>query len=380
MKTRATLMIGALLALLVVAWAALARTRPPPHSTTSAAHELPSFKFPLGAQPPHVYSGGTAKQVTVADFPVSKSIAGVFMTLEPGALRELHWHANAAEWAYIFEGTVRVTVTDPEGRTEIADFAPGDVWYFPRGHAHSLEGVGPGTAKFLLVFDNGAFSEFATFSVSDWIAHTPKEIVAKNLGLSVDEVGGFPTKEVYIAKGPIPTPLDRTKALGGAQPSPPLTHKFSLRAQRPVKDGQAGEVWLASQREFPISTAMTGLFMHLQPGGLREMHWHPNADEWQYVSKGHLRLTVFASSGLASVTELGPGDVGFVPMGYGHALESVGDEPAEAILMLNSGNYEEISLSGLLAAQPRYLLGTNFKVPASVIDRLPRAEKFFAGP
>jgi oxalate decarboxylase len=360
---------------------------PAPHAASAGAPDsilvdgkLPPFKFNLGAVKPVVYKGGTAKQVTAVDFPVSRSIAGVYMTLEPGGLRELHWHANAAEWAYVFEGNLRTTVHDPEGRSEINDFGPGDLWYFPRGHGHSIQGIGPGTAKFLLAFDNGYFSEFATFSVTDWIARTPKDIVAKNLGLPVAQIDDFPTKAggVYISSGPVPPPLDRTQALGGPQPVTPLSHKFSLRAQRPYVSEPGGQIWLASEKQFPLSTTMTGAFLALPPGGLRELHWHPNADEWQYVNKGKLRLTVFASSGMASVVELGPGDVGFVPMGFGHALESIGDEPAEAVLVFNSGEYQEIGLSAWLASNPSYLLQNNFvSVPDPVIAALPRSKRFF---
>jgi oxalate decarboxylase len=117
--------------------------------------ELPSFRYQLGAQKTEQFNGGTAKEANVTGFPVSEKLAGVYMTLEPGALRELHWHANAAEWAYVIEGNCRVTTIDPAGQCEIVDFGPGDVWYFPRGHGHSIQGLGPGTCTFLLVFDNG---------------------------------------------------------------------------------------------------------------------------------------------------------------------------------------------------------------------------------
>lgn len=358
-----------------------ARRHMEPAPSTVASNALPSFKSSFNTQKLHTYQGGTSKMVNVDAFPASKSVAGVFMTLEPGGLRELHWHANAAEWSYVFEGNMRVTILDPSGRSQIADLGPGDLWYFPKGYAHSLEGRGPGTATFLLAFDNGAFDEFATFDITDWIAHTPKEIVAKSLGLSIDEVDTLPKREVYISQGTVPPPLSRTRAHGGPQFSTPLSHVFHLRAQKPFKEGPDGQVWRASQREFPMSTTMTGLFMRIQPGGLRELHWHPNADEWQYVSKGRIRLAVFAASGRASVVELGPGDVGFVPMGFGHALESVGDEPAEAVIILNSGDYQEISLSGWIASNPDYVLETNLpNVPTSVIEQLPRRERFFAGP
>ena len=103
--------------------------------------ELPSFRYPPGAQTEQ-FNGGTAKEANVTGFPVSEKLAGVYMTLEPGALRELHWHANAAEWAYVLEGNCRVTTIDPLGQCEIVDFGPGDVWYFPRGHGHSIQGLG----------------------------------------------------------------------------------------------------------------------------------------------------------------------------------------------------------------------------------------------
>jgi len=36
-----------------------------------------------------------------------------------------------------------------------------------------LECLGDKPAHFILIFDNGYFSEFGTFSISDWIGHTP---------------------------------------------------------------------------------------------------------------------------------------------------------------------------------------------------------------
>lgn len=101
---------------LVVNAAGAAETMQPPFGPAPPpldGPELPSFRFPLGAQPTHQFDGGTAKEATVVQFPVSEKLAGVCMTLEPGALRELHWHANAAEWAYVIAGRCRVTTIDP---------------------------------------------------------------------------------------------------------------------------------------------------------------------------------------------------------------------------------------------------------------------------
>ena len=144
---------------------------------------IPSLKFDIEAQTHFKNDAGSANEATAAEFPISQSIAGVSMRLKPGAIRELHWHALAAEWAYMIDGRVRTTVVMPNGQSAIDEFGPGDTWYFPRGHGHLLQGLGPGEAHFLLGFDNGHFSEFGTFSITDWIANTPPEIAGRVLNL-----------------------------------------------------------------------------------------------------------------------------------------------------------------------------------------------------
>ena len=135
--------------------------------------ELPTFRFALERSKGKEVGGNSAREATVTQLPISKGLAGVSMRLEPGGMRELHWHATAAEWALVLEGRVRTTVIAPQGYAETNDFEPGDVWYFPRGHGHMLQCLGNQPCRFILIFDNGYFSEFGTFSISDWIGHTP---------------------------------------------------------------------------------------------------------------------------------------------------------------------------------------------------------------
>lgn len=191
--SRRELIGGVAMSGLVVNAAAASETTQPPFGPAPPpldGPELPSFRFPLGDQQTHQFAGGTAKEATVVQFPVSEKLAGVYMTLEPGALRELHWHANAAEWAYVIGGRCRVTTIDPQNQCEIVDFGPGDVWYFPRGHGHSIQGLGPGTCTFVLVFDNGYFSEFGTFSISDWLG--PPDVLAREFRRSGLHLHRFP--------------------------------------------------------------------------------------------------------------------------------------------------------------------------------------------
>jgi oxalate decarboxylase len=341
-----------------------------------ADKELPSFKFELEKSTGRGSGDTYAKEATVTQLPISKGIAGVTMGLAPGVMRELHWHATAAEWAYVNKGRVRTTVTGPGGYEETNDFEEGDVWYFPRGHAHVLECLGDKPCHFILMFDNGYFSEFGTFSITDWVGHTPTALLAKNFGLPESTFASFPKKEVYFAKGSLPPEPAATPDAGWKLP--PLTHKYRLLANPPRVNNKGGRLWLADSTKFPISTTFTGAVLELDAGALRELHWHPTADEWQYVLKGKVSVTLFGSGGRYRIETLNQGDVGFIPQGYGHSLENVGNEPCRVLIGFNSGIYEEIDLSEWIASNPVDVLATNFGQPASVFAKFPRKDVFIA--
>src|SRR5438067_3745188 len=242
-----------------------------------AGKELPTFKYALEKSKAKLIGKNMAREATVTEYPISKGIAGVSMGLAPGGMRELHWHATAAEWAFVNKGQVRTTAFGPGGVAETNDFEPGDVWYFPRGHGHMLECLGHEPCHFVLIFDNGYFSEFGTFSITDWVAHTPKALLAKNFGLPESTFDGFPAKEVYFAQGEAP-PARAADTLGPA-PRSPLTHKWQLLANDPRVNNKGGKLWLVDSTKFPISNTMTGAVLELDPGALRELHRHPNAAE-----------------------------------------------------------------------------------------------------
>jgi oxalate decarboxylase len=344
--------------------------------STLAGKELPTFKYALEKSQGKVIGNSYGKEATVEQLPISKGIAGVSMRLEPGAMRELHWHATAAEWAFVIEGRTRTTVIDPQGNAETNDFGPGNVWYFPRGHGHMLQCLGDKPTHFILIFDNGYFSEFGTFSISDWIGHTPKALLAKNFGVPESAFEGFPKNEVYFARGAAP-PLEESIPLQGRK-LPPLTHKFELLEQAPHALFKGGKEWRVDTSRFPISKTITGVVLDLEPGALRELHWHPNADEWQYVILGKISVTLFGSHGRYRTETLDKGDVGYIPQGYGHSIENVGDQTCRILIGFNSGVYEAIDLSQWIAGNPVDVLATNFSKPASLFEKFPHRDVFIA--
>jgi oxalate decarboxylase len=338
---------------------------------------LPTFKFALEKSEGKVIGESYGKEATVTQLAISKGIAGVSMRLEPGVMRELHWHATAAEWAFVIEGRVRTTVIDPSGAAETNDFDPGDVWYFPRGHGHMLQCLGPQSCHFILIFDNGYFSEFGTFSVTDWIGHAPKPLLAKNFGLPESAFETFPKQEVYFARGAIPPEQPAAPLQGWKLPAE--THKYRLLAQTPHAVYRNGREWRVDAARFPISTTITGVILDLDPGALRELHWHPNADEWQYVIEGRVAVTLFGSHGRFRIETLETGDVGYIPQGYGHSIENVGNKPCRILIGLNAGVYEAIDLSQWIAGNPVDVLVTNLAQKPDMIKALPNQDLFLVG-
>src|ERR1700682_5079531 len=142
--------------------------------------------------------GGWTHQVTQRELPPSTELTGVNMRLTRGSFRELHWH-TADEWAIMLTGNARVTVLNPDGTIFIDDVSKSDLWFFPAGYPHSIQGLGPGDGcEFLLVFDEGMFSEDNAFLISSWVARTPPEILTKNSNFDRNAISKLPKDELYI--------------------------------------------------------------------------------------------------------------------------------------------------------------------------------------
>ncbi len=335
--------------------------------------DLPAFKYPFSVEHTRLEEGGWARQVTVKDFPIAESLAGVNMRLTAGGIRELHWH-KAAEWSYMLTGKARITAMDEKGRHFAADVGEGDLWYFPSGIPHSIQGLGPDGCEFLLVFDDGAFSEFNTFLVTDWFAHTPKDVLAKNFGAPESAFADIPPKELYIFQGQMPPPLAEALA-ESHQPPVPTAFNFGMTAQAPIQ-AKGGTVRIADSRNFQAASTIAAALVEVEPGGMREMHWHPNADEWQYYIAGRARMTVFGAGGRARTADFDMGDVGYIPRMMGHYIENSGSETLRFLEIFRSDRYEDVSLEQWLANTPKELVQQHLHLADGLIDRLSQDKRF----
>ncbi len=315
----------------------------------------PPFKYPFALAHRRVEAGGWTRQVTVRDLPISKKMAGVEMRLIRGGIRELHWHLGA-EWAYMTAGTARITAVDHKGRAFVENVNQGDLWLFPGGIPHSIQGVGEDGCQFILVFNDGNFNEFETFLLTDWLHHTPKEVLAKNFNTAEATFKNVPTRELFIFPRDLPRPLEEEKKEVYAETGPvPNSYAFFASRMQPTKVSAGGSVKIVDHSNFP-ATNIAAAIVTLKPGGLRELHWHPNEDEWQYWVAGSGRMTVFAAGGHARTMDFHAGDVGYIEQSMPHYIENTGDTDLVFLEVFPTAEYQDISLAEWLAHTPSRLV------------------------
>jgi oxalate decarboxylase len=203
----------------------------------------------------------------VRELPISKDIAGVEMRLTAGGVRELHWHVEA-EWAIMLYGNARITAVDQSGKSFVSDVREGDLCLFPKGVPHSIQGLGPDGCRFLLVFDDGSFNEFETFLITDWMVHTPPEVLAKNFNVPASAFRNIPKRELFIFQTDLPGDLKAEQA-EAASGTGTLGHRFefSTSQMKPTKVTSGGEVKIIDAANFPI-TPIAAALVTVKPGGL----------------------------------------------------------------------------------------------------------------
>jgi oxalate decarboxylase len=312
---------------------------------------MPNLKFSFANAHMRLETGGWTREVTVRELAIAKQLAGVNMRLNAGGVRELHWH-KAAEWAFMLYGKARITAIDAAGGSFVDDVGVGDIWYFPSGIPHSIQGLGPDGAEFLLVFDDGSFSEDNTFMITDWLRHVPAEVLAKNFGVPAANFDKIPNY-LYIFPAPLPAPLAADQVAGAPARPPVFSHR--MMAQDPIRTA-SGSVRITDSRVFPASKTIAAALVEVAPGGMRELHWHPNTDEWQYYIEGKARMGVFGSSANARTFDYQAGDVGYVPFAMGHYIENTGDGPLRFLEMFKSSYYADVSLDQWMALTPPELI------------------------
>ncbi|TEB31500.1 oxalate decarboxylase [Coprinellus micaceus] len=337
---------------------------------------VPNIKWPMSLSHNRLSTGGWARE--------QNKMAGVNMRLKPGAIRELHWH-KTAEWAYVLKGTTQVTSVDQDGRNFISTVGPGDLWYFPPGIPHSLQATGddPDGSEFLLVFPNGMFSEDSTFLLTDWLAHIPAEVLAKNFGLPAEAFKNAPENELYIFPAEVPADNQPAPTSPFGTVPDPFAFAFSNVSATQFSGGTAK---IVDSSTFKISVTIAAAEVTVEPGAMRELHWHPTEDEWTFFLEGEGRITLFASQSNARTFDFQAGDVGYIPASNGHYVENTGNTTLRFLEIFNSGTpssapdkFQDVSLSQWLALTPPAVVKAHLGVSDDTIAHFSKTKPVVVG-
>src|SRR6266849_521296 len=344
---------------------------PPPTDSKSL---VPTCKYPFSFANKRTYEGGWSREVTVRELAVSKTLAGLNMRLAAGGNRALSWHTTD-EWAIVLYGTARITAIDRDGKSFVADTKKDDLWYFPSGIPHSIQGLEPDGTEFMLVFDDGDFSESDTVLLSDSMAHLPPDVLSKNFGVAEAALKNLPKRELFIFQAAVPGPLEADqKAAAGALGKSPQDFAFRTMEMPPTKRTKSGKVRIVDSSIFKASTNIAMAMVTVHPGGMRELHWHPNADEWQYYIEGKARITVVSTGNLGRTMDVQAGDVGYVQKTLLHYIENTGDSDLIFLEVFKSSFYQDLSLTELLAHTPPELVKAHLNIDQATLDAIPKDE------
>ncbi|CBF75880.1 hypothetical protein AN3563.2 [Aspergillus nidulans FGSC A4] len=329
---------------------------------------VPNLKWSFSDSKTRPFPGGWVREQLVQDLPQSRDISGAQQHLTKGAIRELHWH-RVAEWGFVYEGSLLLSAVDENGRWTTEKLNTGDIWYFPKGVAHNVQGLDDEN-EYLLVFDDGDFEKVGTtFMVDDWIKHTPRDVLAKNFGVNASVFDTVPEKFPYILNGTIPEEASSAPQGTLTGNSSYVYHTYD-HSPEPVP-GQGGTFRRIDSRNFPVSTTIAATIVELEPRGLRELHWHPNAEEWLYFHKGTGRATVFIGDSKARTFDFAAGDTAVFPDNSGHYIENTSnDEPLVWLEFYKSDRVADISLAQWLALTPDETVANTLKIDIEVVKQI----------
>ncbi|KAF8602766.1 oxalate decarboxylase [Ceratobasidium sp. AG-I] len=332
-----------------------------PPTTDSGSVE--NVKWPMGLSHNRLQTGGWARQQSERDMPIATAMAGVDMRLEAGAIREMHWHLTA-EWGYVMDGSCRVNSVDQLGRNYMAEVYPGDLWYFPEGIPHAIQGMNDTAngCEFLLVLDSGTFSEDSTFMLTDWMAHIPKEVLAKNFRVNASAFDHIPSQELYILESAVPEVTAQQENVVSPAGTVPLPFTFAA-SKATATNVTGGSVKIVDSRTFEIAKTIA----MAEP-------------EWTFFLEGSARITVFASSTNARTFDYQAGDIGYIPPSFGHYVENTGNTTMKYLEIFNTDVYEDISLNQWLALTPPDMVKAHLQLDDATIAQLQKVKPVVVGP
>ncbi|OAL44447.1 Bicupin, oxalate decarboxylase/oxidase [Pyrenochaeta sp. DS3sAY3a] len=338
---------------------------------------VPNLKWRFGDSKTKIFPGGWVREQVDNDLPQSHDIAAAQQHLKKGAIRELHWH-RVAEWGQVLFGRVLVSAVDENGRHQTTELGFGDIWYFPKGQAHTVQGLDDEN-EYLLAFDDADFDRAGTtFNLDDWLAKTPKSIIAKSFGLPESVFDKIPERNPYILNSTTGQPSKFRTITGGAGEltgDASYIYRTFQHAPEPAPGG-AGQWWKIDSTNFPIAKTIASTYVVIEPKGVRELHWHPTSEEWLYFHEGEARATVFTGNSNSRTFNFKPGDTAVFPDNSGHYIENTSEtQNLTFIEIYKADRVADVSLTQWLALTPADIVADVLKIPVDIVQGLKKEKQ-----
>jgi oxalate decarboxylase len=306
---------------------------------------------------------GSIQRLTVDEFPILERLSIKRLVLQPGTIREPHWHANANELAYCLSGSVLVTVFDTADEFSSFTITAGQMFHIDTGALHHIENIGEQTAELIVVFSNELpvdFSLRASFgAMTDAVLGNTYDLPASAFaGLQRDTTS--------------PLLVQRT-----GDPSIPDTagwanrHKFDIEGQLAPLKSAAGSARLGRSQYWPALKNLSMYSLRIEEEGMREPHWHPFTAEMGYVHEGEARMSIMDPDGSVDTYLLQPGDSYFVPRAFPHQIEVVGDGPIHFLIFFDQPTPGDIGFRASASAFSREVLAAAFGVDEATLPPFP---------
>jgi len=330
-----------------------------------------SFKYQLEESVPQQFEGGTNRTATQRNIPSLKGMAIYSLQIDPGCLRELHWHPNAGELGYCLQGQGTMGIFSPAGDNATFDIGVGSVSFVPTGYFHYIRNTGSETLRVIAAFTHET-PEHLDFS--ETLAYVPREFLAETFGVPTEAFPDLPKRgDMFMAK----MGTDAAKGNGVSDdPTKPYTCNLEQLAPAVYEGGTVNELTTA---ELPHLAGITLFSLHAQPRSLREPHWHPNASELNYCVRGKAQIEVVTPGGNREAFVVEAGDVAYIPQNYFHYIASISDEPIDFLVFFSNIKPNHIDITQSFDWFDHGVIAASFGVDQQVFADLPQRGDVFMG-
>ena len=152
----------------------------------------------------------------------------------------------------------------------------------------------------------------------------------------------------------------------------PTKHLFQA-ANAQTQETAGGKRIVVNKSNFSILNGMSFYRLILYPNGVREPHWHANADELGYCLEGKVLISLYETNNIKKIFMVQQGEAFYIPSGTLHSIENMSEKTSDLILQFSHEQPEDFALSSTFGMFTNAILGNTWNTTSSYFKNLPRS-------